>query len=599
MSEAEKSAATIDQLRADYELYSANFLRVVDKQTGELIPFRWNKPQRKIAAAVKWQEERKLPIRIVILKSRKVGASTWVQGFIFHRTHLRENRDAITLAHVAESSGKLFEMSRRFYDWLAKLPAGHPLQVTKRHLTRKQITFSTTMSSAQVLTVGGGAGRAFTAFYVHGSEVAHWDGAKETLLALKNSVPKIPDSAVFLESTPKGWGNEFHNAWRAATGKMSGYLPVFIAWFDDPVCQLTPWFTADELDAEEQKLVADHGVTLRQLAWRRDQIANECDGDKDLFRQEFPSDPKSCFLHSGRPVFDEKGLEYQLSALPEPDAWEGMPPASEIRMDLESKRPVIEVAARGRIRMLKPPIPRHTYIIGIDPSEGDPGSDPSPISVFDCVDFDFPCLFYGQAPPDVLAEYAVLMGKYYNEGKMIWEANNHGLAFGLTVMDLGYSNIYYRKVSDESVSGKETDKAGYWSTASSRENLFNTLRKYVREAPSRAYPPVRHPQAVNEFLTLVYEKEKAQAQEGEHDDFCVSAGLCLFCHRGSMENPLEPIPIEEIRAVLREHRLTAKLGEPIDPEKLLGSGVTCKDLEDYDQMVYNRRTRKRRWGTAS
>lgn len=602
----------LSRLVEDFELYSRNFLRIAPK-TGGLQPFIWNHPQRMLAKAVQWQIDRALPIRVVILKSRQVGISTWIQGFLFHRTHLRENRNAITLAHVADSSSKLFEMSRRMYDHMATLDPRHPLAVQKRHLTRKQITFAGSGSSSHVTVVGKGAGRGFTAAYLHSSEMAFWETARETMTAIKQAVPKIPDSAVFIESTPNGFGNEFHRQWIRSRTNRSGYIAVFIAWYHDPTCTMRPWFEMNELDDDERVLVEKYGVTLPQLAWRRDTIDNECDGDKDKFLQEYPSDDRTCFLVSGRPVFDEGGLEYQLDALPSPDPWEGAPPPVEIeRKDdggyelivLTTRRAEPDEAFESRRSWLtlyhpidtRHPIPRHTYIVGADPSEGDPGSTASPLAVLDKVDLSLAGLWYGRCPPDLLAERAVKMCRFFNEALLIWEANNHGLAFGIRVRELEYYNVWMRQVSADSVSQEVTDKPGYMETERARQDLFNTLRKYVREAAARGYPPLRDPILVNELARAVYEGSKVMAPEPFLIDCLIAFGLTLQAHRGNMEEPLEPSPIEVISPIWEQFSAMYARGQRPTDKDLSAYAVSADELERYDEMVHNMEKARRSRG---
>ncbi len=583
----------LSRLVSDYALYSENYLTIGDMD-GDTVPFVWNRPQWKLARAVQWQEERGLPIRIIVLKSRKVGVSTWVQGFNFWRTQLRENRDALTLAHVAESSLKLFEIQRMFYDGFAKLDESHPLWVKKKHLTRRLITFSN-RSSTQVATVGKGAGRGFTAFYVHASEFAFWEDAKRTALAIKNAVPKRPDTAVFVESTPNGWGNDFHRMWSAAKKGQSDYLPVFIGWYDDPRCRMAPWFDADDLDETEQELVRLYQVGLDQLAWRRNTIQNECDGDLDTFLQEYPSDDQSCFLASGRAAFDRTGLQYQMDALPQPDPWAGLT-RSEIEYDEETRKPVIRPNARGRLVILSEPQPRRHYIVGVDPSEGDPGSTASPIAVLDEMDMTLAALWYGRTPPDLLAEHAVNLARYYNEAMLGWEANMHGLAFGFRVRELDYHNVYYRKVSEESVAQENTDKPGYFTSERSRQDLFNTGRKYVRIAPLKEWAPVRHPVMVEEMTTLVYEGDKAQAKEGALHDTLIAFFLCLFIHRGSMDSPLEPLPMEVLRHAYESVGWKLRMGMKPTEEDLLPLNCSAEELENFDQLMYQREQNRKRRG---
>lgn len=586
----------------DYELYAANFLKIRTKDA-DVVPFLWNRPQKMLAAAIRWQIEHDLFIRVVVLKARQVGISTWIQGFLFHRCHLRENRQALTLAHKADSAVKLFQMQQRFYNCL---PTKGPLSAEKQHFTRREIAFKGSNSSTQVEVVGE-SGRGFTAQYIHESEMAFYEDAPQTQTAVKHAVPRRPDSALFIESSPNGWGNEFHRGYTRAIklkfeeqrdghfkarqigpGK-SNYVAVFIAWYDDPSCTASPWFGESDLDDDEKKLVEAYGVTLPQLAWRRQEIADECDGDVERFLQECASDDQSCFMRSGRSAFDAAGITYQLQACPPSEGAAPTPPEQEIEFDAAQKRINIIVRRKGRLIVFDEPVERHSYVVGLDPSEGDVGSDPTPLAVLDQMTMGYPAVWYGNAPPDIMTQHGINVCTYYRGAQFIWEANNHGGQVKDEVLRIGYPNLYYRQVSADSVAMREGDKLGYMNSVRSRIDLVNTLRRYVREAPLRGWPPIRDPRVVGQFQSFVWDEGRPVADPGNseaEDDFLIAMGLCLMAHRGAMENPLEPLGIG---ALMRAYeQLGREHGAAPDPIQMAALGVTCEDLERLDEFMEKR-----------
>lgn len=606
-----QQSAPLSKIRDDFPLYARNFLYIQTK-AGKLVLLALNKPQLKIWRAVRWQLERGLPVRIVILKSRQVGASTMIQAFSFWRSHMNDNTASVTLAHIEVSATKLFEMQRTFYD---NLPLSGPLAVEKKIHNRKGIIFKGTRSSTRVVAVGKGSGRGFTCQTLHASEVAFYDDAPATMTAIKQAVPKLPNSAVFLESTPAGYGGEFHEAWRDAKAGKSDYLPVFIAWFDDPECSMPAKITALDLQTHEDDeygnevaLRAEHDLTLDQLQWRRNTIDNECSGDIERFLQEYPSDDETCFLTAGRPVFRKAGLDYQLnSTVPMIDA-ATLPPACEVESDHEgapdaSGAPLIYVPERrlavvrqyrGRLRIYEKPEPRVMYIAAAEPSEGDPGSDPSPVVVLNRMKLSVAAVLYTRMPPDLLSKYAVRLSMIYNEALLIWEANNHGAAFTDGVRESEYGNVYMRRTSEDSVSMKPSDKMGYWTATRSKQNAINTLRTYIRDAPNKNYPPITDPDLCHELpawvfdgeLALVPDNSRGYSQNYHHGDGTYALAMALVAHRGSMESPLEPIGMEELRSARDAILSRFGPGHRITPDDLrvVSESVTCEDLENFDEM---------------
>lgn len=76
---------------------------------------------------------------------------------------------------------------------------------------------------------------------------------------------------------------------------------------------------------EEVELIKKYGATLGTIAWRRYTIDNDIQGFDErqkllTFRQEYASDPESCFVDYGNSAFDPVGLEEYGKMVKEPSA---------------------------------------------------------------------------------------------------------------------------------------------------------------------------------------------------------------------------------------------------------------------------------------
>jgi hypothetical protein len=190
-------------------------------------------------------------------------------------------------------------------------------------------------------------------FSVKNSETAFWENAQEKATGLINSIPNVPGTHIFNESTANGQGGFFHDefwdSWNQREVPLEKrtriWEAMFFAWFEDPGYRLSKTsfaahgFSAERaaeiartLDDEERWLLQqtyhERGVGFRkvdldQLAWRRMTIQGaECRGDINLFNQEYPSRPEVAFLASGRPVFDTERLQTLWLQAKEP-IWRG------------------------------------------------------------------------------------------------------------------------------------------------------------------------------------------------------------------------------------------------------------------------------------
>lgn len=121
--------------------------------------------------------------------------------------------------------------------------------------------------------------------------------------------------------------------------------------------------------------------------------------------------------------------------------------------------------------------PPADYVLGIDVSGGT-GASNSVVSVADRRIGEKVAEFaVADMLPERFAKFCVALARWYHDGFMIWEANNHGHPFGHVVAkDLGYRNIYYRDAKVNTVTPTATQTYGYHTAAGNKETLFANYR---------------------------------------------------------------------------------------------------------------------------
>lgn len=333
-SAAERKAAY--RLRHDTPFYARHALKIVNER-GELVPFVYRKAQLKVNRALEAQRAAGRPMRVRVLKSRRVGVSTSVQAKVFQRATTLANRRGLIVAHDTDTAGELFDISDVFYSHLPGPPdfdsSLKPGLVSRRTSLggMKQMLFGETSrakrargelglnSSLKIDTAKEvQAGRGKTITDLHLTEVAFWPDPRKSV-SLLNAVFDNPDTLVVIESTANGH-NAFKAGWDRAERGMGGYAAVFIGWTEDHNC----WREFDDDDhrarfaeevgtgeygEDEPRLIERFGCVLEQLLWRRTTITDKCDGSLTLFRQEYPSTPLEAFVGSGRQFFAFRLLE--------------------------------------------------------------------------------------------------------------------------------------------------------------------------------------------------------------------------------------------------------------------------------------------------
>ena len=587
---AQRRDATEADFRADAELYYEHCLKIVPKQGGQVIPLRLKNEQRRLKAAIDHERRRGRPPRIVVLKSRKIGASTLTEAELFRDCHLNPYRQALVMAHELDSTAAIFTMAQRFYD---NLPAG--MKPPRKYATKKLIHFDHNDSIMQVVVAGDPRG--YTPQTLHISEAAFIKDAETIMSAILPAVGKDVSTLVVVESTPNGQGNYFHNLWTNAVAGRNEWVPFFSPWFSDEDAVMHPWpgLKPETMNEHDAKLMRDHSLSLEQMAWYIWTRENVFNGDQRKMDQENASDPRSCFLASGSMVFDV-GLEKYLDAKDVAVAEGSIPPQCEVEENPTDKRgPNIRIVERGRWRIYRPPVPRHLYVAGIDTGSGEPNGDYTPITVLNRHTLGVDAVFYSRLPPHLQAPMAALIGYWYNTAKIIGDQNNHGgQFFDELIRNLRYPNVYYRLVDEKSVAGKVSPRPGLWINEYNRTPLFNLARRFIRDGAGVCLDP----DILKEMSEMFYdESHRADHPKGGFSDGVSALSCALYYHCGTFEGTLEPLPLETLSkaaTLYRENAVRRSMGLPEQDIDL--AQLTMDQIEAMDRAQARRRESRERSG---
>lgn len=274
---------------------------MIRDEHGKTIPLRPNKVQRKIWDEMVKQAWQERPIRLIVLKARQLGVTTFDEALQYFMVRSRANWESLLLAHTEPETGKIFKIAKRFWEHDTDFTEGKPPK-------SNEVIFRHPGGTAHfaIRTGGGhfvGSGGTLSALII--TELAKWQGTanavEDQMASLLGSVAEIPDTFVVIESTANksDVSGEFRRRWELASSGNSDYAPVFCGWMDrDDYVRNEPLTLP--LDADEQWLVESLGASDAQLAWRRHTIRNRYNGRVDLFRQEFPSTPEEAWqAHRG------------------------------------------------------------------------------------------------------------------------------------------------------------------------------------------------------------------------------------------------------------------------------------------------------------
>lgn len=503
------------KLLNDYEFYSKSALKIRTK-AGKITPLKLNPAQQILNAAVEDQMSTEGKVRVIILKARQQGLSTYTGGYLYYSVSQRPACKGMVITHHADSTRALFDMTKRFHEHCPDILKPHT-----KYSSRREMNFDVLDSSFVVATAGGESiGRGETLTHVHASELAFWQ--KSTALdnwnGLTQAVPNTKGTAIFVESTANGVNGIFYDLWRGAVDGTNGYVPVFIPWFTDPDYR-EPTTEHFERTPEEEELAEKFDLDDEQLMFRRKKVAQN---GLDLFRQEYPSEPDEAFLTTGRPVFNPDQLVKNLETTRD----------LESRMALENNE--WNPNHRGELFTWRPHVEGEQYCIGADCSMGVRGGDYSVAQVLDSKKRQVAC-FRAHVHPDYFAEVLYNLGMYYNEALICVENNSHGILTCTRLgKDMAYPN-FYTEIQHDKVTDRETVKLGFSTTAKTKPLIIDQLRATMRDEELELNDKV----TIREMLTyIVTESGAMQAESGCYDDCVMSLALANYVHQGAWE-PIE------------------------------------------------------------
>ena len=504
-------------------------------KSGAVVPFRLNPAQEKLYDVARRQQESGKPVRIIILKARQLGFSTLTEGLIFHACATRKNTNALIVTHREDATANLFRMSKLFYD---ELPA--PIRPMLKASNAQELIFENPTRSAKekaarpglrsrlrCATAGGkGIGRSDTLQCVHLSEYAFWpegaDGKAATLTGILQAVPSMPGTMVVIESTANGY-EDFKERWDAAVAGENDFEAVFFAWFENPEYTMDP-VPGTEWTPEERELMERYSLSEGQLQWRRWCIANNCGGDLDMFRQEYPGNPDEAFLHSGTGVFDNEQVILRRETAPEPIrrgdfVWE----EDEWRF---------EESEAGAVKIWKEPEAGHPYVLGGD-TAGE-GSDWFTAHVIDNSTGEQVASLRRQYSEIEYVRQVFALGMFYNQALVGLETNFSTYPV-MKLQELGYPFQYSREREDtytrqvKKSYGFRTDRQTRPRAIANLVEVFSSHPRWFTDG-----------ELLGEMLTFCYnEDHRPEALAGKHDDMVMAAAICYAVRHQQRYSVLE------------------------------------------------------------
>jgi len=449
-----------------------------------------------------------------------MGISTFCEAYIF-RGALNPNSNCMAIAHDMESTQRIFEMTKFFYENLP--PEIKPMQ---RYSSRKELVLENPnpktrdrdpglRSRLEIRTAGNiGSGKGLTINHLHISEISVYRNPELIASSLMPAVPYAAGTSIFVESTAHLMGTWFKEFTEKAKSKEGGYIYIFLPWFLDPSYELTGpaadmWLEAP-LDEYEKELIQKYNLRPGHIAFRRMKIDEL--GSEELFNQEYPASDREAWISVGTPLI-EPGIIRMLE-----DRVQGG-----ISGEIVDGKFV--PSPEGRMVMWEPPMAGLEYTVGVDASQGTLTADPAAIQVIvsEGGRQRQVARWTGREDPIALASIVEAIGTLYNTALVGIEINGVGISTQAVLMQR-YYNLYRWRYLDK-IAGL-TERIGWWTTPTSKPPLIANLRHRITEGSLE----IRDPETVAELKTFIHDGRGAGvAAPGSHDDLVMALAIASMC----------------------------------------------------------------------
>lgn len=503
--------------------------------------------------------------RHVILKSRQLGFTTFIDIFILDSILFNPNKEGIVIAHKVQDATEIFDKKIEFaIRNMAEDVKGAFFKINHRSARKVQVVidYGPDQGSTSSIAVAV-SGRSGTYHYVHISEFAKMCVAfpKRAEEVERGTFPTVPfDGFIFIESTAEGMAGRFYEMFQQnwltrekITPQLSQveFLPHFYNWqYDDmemkKIYECVPTSEMQECEIDwasyqEEHNLTDKEITYYYMKWLQFGGKTSPDAIKSLM-QEYPTTEEEAFLSTGQMYFPTAKVASLLTkAIPGKKGELGYDDTGEV---------IFNPVSSGSLELFHKPEVGVKYIIGGDTAEGLAYGDAQVLYVINQKTEDCDAVYISHVPPDELATEAYKLGKFYNWALLGIEVNKDGLWVNDALEKMGYINLYYRKQFDD-ITRKMTKFFG-WKTTSATRPFSLAALKAVFFRKDSGFPAA----LLNEMFTFVRNiKGRPEAMDKKHDDIIMasSIGYAILQEQGtSVDNNSENEGFSIMKAMFNE-----------------------------------------------
>lgn len=493
--------------------------------------------------------------RLVVLKPRQAGLTTWTGGITFHSTIFVPHAFSLTMAQDQRVSLEIYNRLLDAYNmlpwWLrpefaSKQQGLHVIFQRldeKRRVTDPGLGSTLIVSDAQKST-GIAIGR--TIRFAHFSEVSRWPDAEVFTADIEPSM-NAPDTIAIMESTAYGRNGLFYNMWQGSVEGETGWTPVFI-----PVYRVRKYFipltigekltlTDDEKALRERvKKEENFSIPATFFKWRRTRLRQTIakTGREDSHLESYPVSPGEAFINSGFCAFPKKCLnEQEQRYVMDP------PLVGEITL-AGTDQPTPDLHAPTALELKKP---KHFSRLWVweapDANDAVEYQLAADVASGDGLDYSDACVirvgvggepdtqvaeWHGLVNPSQFARIIVALAIWYHNCEIACEYQGPGITTGNDLLQVyDYPNLYRWRHSDK-ITQSATPYVHWMTTSKTRPQLFDRMNECLLD-----HTVVLRCRYLIEEMRDCGRFEGSTRMEGidNNDDAAFSFMICLFTLR--------------------------------------------------------------------
>lgn len=534
--------------RRDFARYAAEQLYITGIEPGSLFKMReLTTGQGIIHSLVEPQRRDHGWIRIVIIKGRQLGASTYFSARAFHMASLNRGISTLLIANDEDTSSAIFEKCKLFYNHLPE-----DLKPLTRKDNKKELVFEnpdaktrgrypgleSKMRFQHAKNVLAGTGT--TQHFTHISEAAKFNPNVCDFLesSLLPAIHLVAGTVIVNESTAFIGGDYFRSCCERAVSRKSEWIPCFIPWFLERASYALPLGKGEKFkrtlrEREIAKIasrgnplwnVPAHDITDNQFKWRRMIIAGRENGEK-IFLQEYPTTVEEAWITQDAEVFDRQRMGEMREALIEPKRFVTITPDG--RMMTDNQQDLND--NKNYLAFWKEPEKGHMYDMGVDTAVGMEGGDWSVAEIFDRNTGEQVAEFHVHMDGFDLAEKLYYLGTYYNRAQIGVEMASTGYAVNGGLQRLGYANLYIWRHRERAFPTLST-YSGWKTQRDTKPYMLTVYKEQINKKKCTIHSMVLW----NEMYNYIREPSLADASydiyrgcNGFNDDCVMATGIAL------------------------------------------------------------------------